>query len=283
MIDGIPPEWKYNYYIGLKNNKIMNLSSCGQPIAIPDLAAAGIYYLGLHGVTSQPGLQNSIAPMQLRAVLEAAKQQGWALNFSDSAPHRMILTFDDGRAFDSELTDILDEYDVTAIFFVSTADSIAPTYAKLPCFRAMSQQNRMYISAHHIVGSHTKSHSNLGKLSIDAQAALLAESFEEFSDLFGARPICFSYPWGEYNRHTLNLLDQQGIEFAFLASPGRSFRRPHRFMIPRVFMDNPNMMGLGFAEYCAAFDRPVANLKLAIRELHAACALHLRRKALRCE
>ena len=198
------------------------------------------------------------------------------MSLLDPNPRKLILTFDDGRAFDGELTDILDEYEVTGIFLACTDESIAPTFASAPLYRAFTAENRRYLLQRHFIGSHTQSHSNLGRMSGREQRTVLYETFERFGETFGFQPWCFSYPWGRYNGATLRLLDGLGVRYAFLAAPGTQ-RRRHPLLLPRLFLDAPDCDELGFDELLARFNRPLSNVKLAIRHLHARLACPARR------
>ena len=154
---------------------------------LPPLARAGTVYVAAHVVSDVAGARNALPPDQIDALLGAARRAGWSVNLLDANPRKLIVTFDDGRAFPDALADVLDAHDATAVFFACTAERIA-SYPDAPLYGAFTTANRAYVLARHVVGGHTDAHTHLGRLPAEAQEGELAASAERFADVFGFRP-----------------------------------------------------------------------------------------------
>ena len=204
-------------------------------------------------------------------MLAEARAAGWSPNLLDANPRKLVLTFDDGRQLDPAFTAVLDRHDATAVFFVCTARHLA-CYPDAAPYWELSEDDRRYLLARHVLGGHTHAHTHLGRLSDAEQGPVIAEGVERFREWFGFTPRCFSYPWGAYRGATLRALRASGVRHAFL---GRAGGLPtHDYLIPRVFLDTGEWPG-DFDFVRRKRREAVSNGKLLLRRVHA--GLHLAR------
>lgn len=85
------------------------------------------------------------------------------------------------------------------------------------------------------IGLHSDRHVWLGKLSREEQAAEIAGSFRVLEALDSPpRNFSFCFPYGNYNRDTLALLDDFGCALALTTRPAVASLRDPRFEVPRL-------------------------------------------------
>jgi peptidoglycan/xylan/chitin deacetylase (PgdA/CDA1 family) len=237
---------------------------------LPRLNQPGFLYAGAHIVGDDDRLHNTLRPESIDSLLTAARKAGYSVSLLDPNPRKLILTFDDGRRFSDGLVTVLDRHGATAIFCVCS-ERLIQSYADEPHYWEMTDANRQYVLANHIVGGHTHQHVDFGALPAAEQRSVLAESAARFRDWFGFDPWCFAYPWGHYRGETLRALRDLGVRYAFIAAPGL-FPIP-RYIIPRVFLDEGDWP-LGDFDFVLRRTAEVKrNADFAVRGLHAAVSL----------
>lgn len=108
---------------------------------------------------------------------------------------KILLTFDDGYQCNYDVViDLLEQYSVTAIFFVVTDYIGKPGYITECQLRTMSQRN-------FLIGSHTVNHVNCSKLSEEEFVRELQESKASIEKIIQKEVRYFSFPYGcEYNK-----------------------------------------------------------------------------------
>ena len=169
------------------------------------------------------GLTN-VRPQLFRKHVEAMVAQGCRvipdLEPSDSGKN-VCLTFDDGYdCFHRNVAPMLSSLRVTASVFV-IADFIGKTNSwdiKLSYkpFRHMNAEQIREVAAMGFeVGSHSCTHRDMTRLSPGEMKKELEDSKRFLEDLIGAEVDAFSFPFGRYNRAT--------VETAFAAGYRRLF------------------------------------------------------------
>jgi peptidoglycan/xylan/chitin deacetylase (PgdA/CDA1 family) len=158
---------------------------------------------------------------ELRAAgFKAASVDGALTNESPASSRPIVLTFDDGfcNVMRHGLP-LLAENRFHAIEFL-VADLIGKTNeweqregeASEPLMDAA--QVREWLAAGHEIGSHTRTHPHLTRLSAAEAREEISASKKKLEDLFG-RPIHhFCYPYGDWNETVRNLVMAAGYRTA---------------------------------------------------------------------
>lgn len=123
----------------------------------------------------------------------------WIKNKNQIQPthKKVILTFDDGPSRQlTKMLDILKEKEVQAIFFWQSK----LLYNKRPWKRVIEEG--------HIIGSHAINHKNLTKLTSEEQYKQIKYSIDKIASLTGQEVRYFRPPFGQYNEHTLIILEE---------------------------------------------------------------------------
>ncbi len=87
------------------------------------------------------------------------------------------------------------------------------------------------------IGSQTKSHHHMFKLSKDKIIEELSISNKRFIDEIGSRPKIFAYPYGEYNLQVLEQVKLHGFVAAFGQHSGVAHRSLGMYELPRFAMN----------------------------------------------
>ena len=87
------------------------------------------------------------------------------------------------------------------------------------------------------IGSQTRSHPHMHKISINDAKDELSISNERFLNEIGQRPKLFAYPYGEYNLDIIELVKQAGFDSAFGQNSGIAHAYNGFFELPRFAMN----------------------------------------------
>lgn len=217
------------------------------------LARRGRFVLELHGVARETvselprSAQPSFCAADLRALLSWLAGRFPCLTpeaFLQGGESGVLLTFDDGYANNvTNVLPLLEEYEVPAVFFVTTQHVLNPRNwlpsirritaglptAGLPTedfseelrrdlFDGMSKGDLKRLAASPLarVGGHTVSHPLLTGCDAAALASELAES-KRFLEQVVGRPVdLFAYPTGDYDRRVAQAVRAAGYRAAFV-------------------------------------------------------------------
>lgn len=144
----------------------------------------------------------------------------------------VVLTFDDGSRdqFKSALP-ILRQYNFPAIFFVYTR-AISWNWGSMnyAMLRELLQSGME-------IGAHTVTHRNLTKLDPATVDYELIKSRQELEDNLFVSIDHFAYPFGAYNKSTIEAVNNAGYSSALLAEGDSSHDRANsNFLITRIIM-----------------------------------------------
>lgn len=114
------------------------------------------------------------------------------------ASRSVAVTIDDGARDAPQFAEILAEYGYTGTYFAPTEMDLSATQVRE--LAAMGGE----------IGGHTTSHSDLSKLDRRTQLAEIADNKAFLEDLVGEAVCSFSYPYGMYDGHTVEVLKQAG-------------------------------------------------------------------------
>lgn len=156
----------------------------------------------------------------------------------------VAVTFDD--AFQSIAENALPELEKRAIpstVFVPTAymgrrpDWQSAVYRRRCADSVMSREEVAGLARHPLVSvqSHSHTHARLGELSDAAAGLELEQSKVVLEDLLGRAVTQVAFPFGSFNRRTLDLAARAGYERAFGTLPGGGPRGRGDVYMGRVF------------------------------------------------
>lgn len=186
----------------------------------------GVPVFVLHKVASAPAETlnpfDYIRPDKLDTKLAALRSGGLTPTTLDAVreprPGSFVLTFDDGytNVFANGL-EILGRHRVTAIQFLVAGRLGAYNdwdVARGEVREALmnDSQVRDWIKAGHEIGSHSLTHADLKRLSVDAAREEIVGSKRLLEDRFGTRIRHFSYPSGRLTPQVKDMVREAGYE-----------------------------------------------------------------------
>lgn len=93
-------------------------------------------------------------------------------------------------------------------------------------------------------GAHGLTHPSLPALPASEKEAQIRISRAKCAALTGDMPDAFSYPHGDYDRHSMSLVEEAGFAFACASGNRCVTARSSRYALPRVACGNWNAAGL---------------------------------------
>ncbi|NOV02918.1 polysaccharide deacetylase family protein [Paenibacillus sp. LMG 31457] len=151
---------------------------------------------------------------------------------SEKSPEKpVLLTFDDGYLDNyEEAMPILAKYGFPATLFVS------PGMTEQDGYLNWEQIKKMQAGGWDIQ-PHGMSHPHLPKLSADEQAYEIVEARKQIEERLGTKADIFCYPYGEYNKTTLKLLQHHGFRYAFTIDQGFATNEQSPYLLKRIFVN----------------------------------------------
>jgi len=150
----------------------------------------------------------------------------------------VVITIDDAYlSVFEEAYPRLKQRGFTATLFVAT-DPIDKRYGGYMTW----DQIRMMQQDGFVIGSQTKTHPHMHRLSVAENLAELRQSNERFIDELGLRPELFAYPYGEYSLEVIDAVKQSGFTAAFGQHSGIASGYDGYYELPR-FPINENYAG----------------------------------------
>lgn len=127
---------------------------------------------------------------------------------------------------------ILKKFNIPFTLFVSTdvIDRKLPNYMNWDQIRELMDYGV-------IIGSQTKSHPHLHRLSQKQILYEIEYSNKRFIEELGFKPNLFAYPYGEYDLKTLEIIKGSGFDAAFGQHSGVAHKSAGLFEIPRFAMN----------------------------------------------
>ncbi|HDL65307.1 MAG TPA: polysaccharide deacetylase family protein [Proteobacteria bacterium] len=135
----------------------------------------------------------------------------------------VVLTFDDGFAnFLTEAAPVLRKYGYRATVYIPTdfigRQSDFTSLVDLPILSG--NEIRKLAEEGFEIGSHSRSHPNLTRLTPDQARNEIVRSKVVLEDLTGKEVRTFCYPRGDYNREIIELVKEAGYQAAVSLRPG---------------------------------------------------------------
>ncbi|HEV8177261.1 MAG TPA: polysaccharide deacetylase family protein [Gemmatimonadales bacterium] len=203
----------------------------------------------------------AVTPAQLERQLTFLQRRGFvATTFSDAvaapaAPRTLAVTFDDGyRSVIDHAFPILERLGIPATVFVPSlyADSPQPSFWRgknlgrwldgpfdAELHGLDWEQLRRLIAAGWEVGSHTRSHPHLTKMSPATVEEEIRISRQECERGTEAPCMSLSYPYGDLDLDIVRIASEAGYSYG-ASLPRRFPRQPSRLEWPRVGLYRPD-------------------------------------------
>ena len=182
-----------------------------------------------------------VHPDQFRAQLRWLRENGYnTVTLQDLYAHRqkgkplpenpVILTFDDGYAcaYQHALPELV-RYDMVGTFFVCSENMDGKRYLSAEMLVKMHKKGME-------VGSHSMTHANLVKISLEHAATEIAQSKADLEALTGGEVQFFSYPYGAFNPAVQQLVEKSGYLGAVTTSMGYAAMQEDMMKMKRVFI-----------------------------------------------
>lgn len=124
---------------------------------------------------------------------------------------RVIASFDDGCKEDLVLSELMQTYHIPTIFYFPTE----PYRVNEPNGRtSLSPNDRQQIAALHEIGSHTKSHPLLTRISSEEAEEEIVQSRADLAKEFNKDITAFCYPRGYANPEIQKMVEDAGYTHA---------------------------------------------------------------------
>lgn len=205
-----------------------------------------LYY---HSVANKPGYGTVIAPKKLEEQMAYLAKEGYrVLNMKDfidiweghkEAPDKSVLiTFDDG--YTDNYTDampILKKYGFTAVLFMMPGWVGKEGYLNWEQIKEMRQ-------AGWDIYPHSMTHTQLSTLSKQQQQIEIAESRKQIEEKLGSTADVFCYPYGSYNKNTIDILKENGFRFAFTIEQGPAEASQNPLLLKRLYINSQEDMNM---------------------------------------
>jgi peptidoglycan/xylan/chitin deacetylase (PgdA/CDA1 family) len=153
-------------------------------------------------------------------------------------PRSVVLTFDDGyRSFGELVLPALQERGLPASLFVITQYLEAATgnAARADSGWCLSPSEIASLAQHPLItiGSHTRSHPDLARLSTEQAAREISDSFKTLHSFLGLAPLGLAYPYGSYRKEYAELVESSGYECGLTVRTGTNGICDGRFELRR--------------------------------------------------
>jgi peptidoglycan/xylan/chitin deacetylase (PgdA/CDA1 family) len=161
-------------------------------------------------------------------------------------PRSIVMTFDDG--FEKVLRyglRPLSERKFSAIEFL-VADRLGKlndwemAEGEVPERLMDSAQVKKWLAAGQEIGSHTRTHPYLTRVSREQAWEEISSSKKRLEDLFGRAIEHFCYPYGDYNPAIRDLVAEAGYRTACTTRSGMNTASTHRFELHRITVRYPS-------------------------------------------
>ena len=154
-------------------------------------------------------------------------------NVEPTKDRSVVITIDDAYSSVYKYAwPIFKKYNLPFTLFVSTdvIDNKIPGYMNWEQIRILRDHGVT-------IGSQTKSHPHMFKLSREKIIQELSISNERFIDEIGSAPKYFAYPYGEYNLEVIEQVKQHGFVAAFGQHSGVAHKSLGMYELPRFAMN----------------------------------------------
>jgi len=131
--------------------------------------------------------------------------------------NEVIITtsWDDAHPLNLKVGKLLKKYGIPATFFISIKNiGIGREFRYLKERKSMTFNQIKKIAKDFDVGGHTLSHTDLTRVSKERAEEEVLEGKKILEDIIGKEVVSFCYPWGSYNKSTIELVKKCGFKGA---------------------------------------------------------------------
>lgn len=224
---------------------------------------AAVPILTYHSI-DESGSVISTSPDVFRRQLKSLAESGYktitlsdlssALKNGNDLPSKtVVLTFDDGfQNFYTDAFPVLSEHNFTATVFLvtdfcGTYNDWAGNPPELPRSKVLSWEEIREMDRYGIeFGSHTRTHPDLTKLSVEKIESEMSESKQAIEDALGRKVETFAYPFGRHNTK-IKQIARKNFTAACSTNLGKVWPDSDFFSLNRLdcyYLKNPRMFDM---------------------------------------
>ncbi|BAL80266.1 polysaccharide deacetylase family protein [Caldisericum exile] len=146
----------------------------------------------------------------------------------------IVLTFDDGDKGVYEYAyPILKKYNFHFVIFLITKYTGMHTHF----YMSKTEVKEMHDSGLCEIGTHTRDHVNLKKTPLITKIYEIKTCTNDVKRLFNYTPTSFCYPFGGFDRESVELLKANGYTMATTVIPGVANSKDNPLLLPRIRID----------------------------------------------
>lgn len=159
----------------------------------------------------------------------------------DFKKNYVVLTFDDGcNQFSETAMPVLEKFGFPATIFPVSGNmgDIArwPKYTN-PDLVIVSESELKFISDKGIdIGAHSINHSKLSELSYEEALNEIVGSKKKIEEIIGKKVISFSFPHGNYNENSIQIIQKAGFKCAVTCESKSIKKQNNLFSLPRKYV-----------------------------------------------
>lgn len=198
--------------------------------------------LNYHSITVDPGNRATITPEKFEEQMRYLAENGYTTltlqQFSDllegkeTPPDKpVLLTFDDGYADNYEHAyPLLKKLGFHATLFMSVGmveDGYFLNWEQLKEMREAGWD----------IQPHGITHPHLPRLNKEKQSHEILEARRLIEKQLGAKADVFCYPYGEFNKTTISILEENEFRYAFTIEQGMTESDQHPLKLKRIFVN----------------------------------------------
>ncbi len=147
------------------------------------------------------------------------------------AANDVAITIDDGFKSTLKAVKILKKYHFPATIFLYT-----DAYSGWPAFLRWKEINQIIKDPMFDIGNHTAAHSRLDSLTKAQVTAQIDSAQISIKEHTGKYAALFAYPYGDYNKSTVNIAKKLGFNCVFSQDVGAVDGQTNPYLIPRIAM-----------------------------------------------
>ncbi|MBS7609839.1 polysaccharide deacetylase family protein [Candidatus Bathyarchaeota archaeon] len=146
----------------------------------------------------------------------------------------VLISFDDGVREDLRSAMLLEKYGLKGNFFIITSN----------IGRELSITDVLYLAELHEIGSHTVNHVRLLSASLKRARTEILESKRTLENIIGRRVTSFAYPFGAYDRATIEMVKEAGFCCARTTDPYNLTLDANPYKLKVTLWASPNPLKL---------------------------------------
>lgn len=160
----------------------------------------------------------------------------------------LTLSYDDGVIQDVKLIEILNKYSLKATFNLNSGLQGEQKFrdgkylSNIDCHRIIFKDYpNLYDNFE--IATHTFSHPFLETLTFSQQEKEIKDDINNLEKIFNKKVSGMAYPYGTYNKDTLNVLTKLDVKYSRTTKSTYKFNRPYNFLLwhPTIHHRDPKL------------------------------------------